>query len=102
MTRTRLAPAVRKDQIMTVAMRLAEQGNYQSVTRDQIANAAGVSVGLVSTHCGTMQNLRRDIMRQAVKNRILRIVAQGLAAGDSHARKAPSDVRADAAKLLGV
>ncbi len=93
MARTRLKPEDRREQIMTAAIKLAEQGHYQQITREQIANAAGVSVGLVSAHCGTMANLRRDIMRQAIRDSKVRIIAQGLVAGDTHARKAPTELK---------
>lgn len=89
----RMTPAARKDQIFAVALKVAERNRYDQMTRDQIATAAGVSVGLISTYFGTMANLRRDIMRHAVKQRILSIVAQGLLANDQYAKRAPEELR---------
>ena len=73
---------------------------YTKVTRDAVADAAGVSMGLVSRYFGTMKNLRRDIIRYAIRNDIAEIIAQGLANGDDHARKAPANLKAKAATLL--
>lgn len=99
MTTTRKKPAVRKDEILTVALPLAEADGYQCVTRDQIAKAAGCSGPTVQYHFGTMAQLRRDIMRQAIKRECLRVVAQGLASGDAQAVKAPEDLRRRAMAL---
>lgn len=99
----RMSPAARKDDILAAAIKLAEGGqNYQRLTRDHIASAAGVAPALVSAYFGTMPNLRRDIMRAAVRDGSLRIIAQGLAAGDTQAKKAAPAIRAKAAELLGV
>ena len=47
-----------------------------------------------------MTQLRRDIMRYAVREGLAEIVAQGLANGDDHAKKAPAELKATAATLL--
>jgi len=39
-------------------------------------------------HFSTMAQLRRSIMRAAVRRENLAVIAQGLAAGDAQARKA--------------
>lgn len=97
---SRLEPAVRKDQILAAAVELAKLRGYGSVTRDGIAAHAGCSTGLVTKYFSTMTQLKRSIMRVAVKNHILSIIAQGLAAQDPHARKAPEDVKQKALATL--
>lgn len=99
-TKNRANPALRKDQILSVAVNQAKDVGYTKVTRDAVADAAGVSMGLVSRYFGTMKNLRRDIIRYAIRNDIAEIIAQGLANGDDHARKAPANLKAKAATLL--
>ncbi|HWI02368.1 MAG TPA: TetR family transcriptional regulator [Acidimicrobiales bacterium] len=97
---TRLAPNVRKEQILAAALRRAKVQGYNRVTREQIAADAGCAPGLVSNYFGTMVSLRRDIMRAAIRERVLPVIAQGLAAHDPHARKAPDELKQAALATL--
>lgn len=99
-TKSRANPELRKEAILTAAIELAKEDNYLRVTRDNVAAKAGVSMGLVSRYFGTMKQLRRDIIRTAIKREIPEIVAQGLANKDPHVKKAPEELKAAAAKLL--
>ena len=75
----------------------AKTTGYSKVTRDKIAEGAGVSTGLVTSYFGTMGQLKTAIMRRAVKQGIAEIIAQGLANGDDHAKNAPAELKAKAA-----
>lgn len=99
-TKNRANPALRKDQILSVAVTQAKEVGYTKITRDGVAEGAGVSMGLVTRYFGTMKQLKRDIIRYAIRNDIAEIIAQGLANGDDHARKAPAELKAKAATLL--
>lgn len=99
-TKSRANPELRKEQILGIALELATEHGYHKVTRDQIAKAAGVSMGLVSHYIGTMTQFRRTLMRAAIKQEVAEVVAQGLALGDEHARKAPAELKARAAELI--
>jgi len=90
-------PKDRKSELFEHAMTLATSSGYMRVTRTAIASAGGVTEGLVTHYFGTMTALRRDLMRAAVKRRVLPIVAQGLAMGEKQALKAPEDLRREAA-----
>ena len=81
----RLKPAIRKEEIISAALELAEKSHYQKITRNQIAKAAGVTGPAVQYHFKTMTQIRRDIMRAAVKQERLRVIAQGLVAEDHRA-----------------
>jgi len=74
-------------------MKLAVRHGYRHVLRDQIAVEADVHPSNVSYHFGTMIELRRHIMREAIRTECLPIIAQGLAAGDKHARKCPTELQ---------
>jgi AcrR family transcriptional regulator len=78
----------RKQDILDAALHVAERDGYMLMTRENIALQAGVSVGLVSNYFGTMKQLRRTVMRQAVSRGIERIVQQGVAMRDPHAMRA--------------
>lgn len=90
----------RTNEILAAALRVAERDGYACMRRDAIAEEAKVTGGLVTIRLGTMEQVRRSVMRQAIKNRSLRVVAEGLAAKDKHALKASPELRAEAAAWL--
>jgi len=98
--KTRANPELRRDQILKVAVELSIKQGYQHIRRDGIAEVAGVSEGLVTNYFNTMTQLRRDIIRVAIKKEIPEIIAQGLANGDKHARKASPELKEKAAKMI--
>ena len=77
-----------KQEILKHALKLSREVGYQSVRREALAVAAGISTGTVSRYFGTMVQLKRAIMGAAVANKDLVVIAQGLAAGDSRAKAA--------------
>lgn len=93
-TRTRMTRRARHDEIMAAALRIACDLGYNRVTRDDIALAAGCTPALVSELFGTMVATRRSILRAAVANHVLPVIAQGLALRDPHALRAPAELRA--------
>lgn len=90
---SRQKPLDRKQQILDAAVKLAETKGYSHVTRDNIAACAECAPALISNYFGTMISLRRDIMRAAIRMRSLPVIAQGLAARDPHAQKAPDELK---------
>lgn len=97
----RLTAADRRESILAAGVELAEAeaGNYALITRNQIAAAAGVCGSLVQYHFGTVDKLRQEIIKYAIKHRRVRIVAQALVAGDAQAKKAPEGLRREALEL---
>lgn len=100
--KTRTNSALRKDQLINSALDCFEKTDkpFMKVTRADIAEEAGVSEPLITHHLGTMTDLRRDIIRHAIIQKRLKIIAQGLAIGDSHACKAPQELKDRALALL--
>lgn len=98
----RLDPTVRKDLILDAALELAQDRNYTSITRDEIAERAGVSVGLVTKYFTTMPQLKRDVMRAAIRSETLAIIAHGVAIRDPHALKAPAELQQRAVASLAI
>lgn len=99
-SKSRTNPALRRDQILNVAIKMAKSIGYNKVTRDGLAESAGISTGLVNNYFGTMPQLKRAIMRTAVAKGIPEIIAQGLANNDKHAMKASPELRAAAGKII--
>jgi AcrR family transcriptional regulator len=89
----RMDPSVRKDQIMVAAVDEAVAGNYMAMRREDVAKRAGVAPGLVNRYYGTMSQLRAEVMRHAVDNYIVEVVAQGVAIDDPHTRRIDGDLR---------
>lgn len=90
----RMAPADRREQILDAAVGMAKDIGFQKITRDGVAVRAGVAMGLVTRYFGTMCQLRRAVMRSAVRRGVIPIIAEGLAIGDPHARKAGPELKA--------
>lgn len=96
----RLDPKVRKEEILAVAVKRAELLGLNGLRRDDVAKEAGVANGLVSRYFSTMTQLRRAVMRDAVRREILPIIAQGLAVRDSEAMKASEELKQKAIATL--
>lgn len=97
---SRLAPDIREEQILYAALNLAVEVGYSKITREGIAARASISPALVSVRLGTMDSLRRKLMRYAIRMRCLKVIAQGLAVGDRHALKAPTPLKLEALAAL--
>lgn len=89
----RLAPDVRSGQILAAAVKLAKAKGFAALTRDSIAEEAQVSTGLVSNYFGSMDDMRNEVMKVAVRDEILPIVAQGIVANNRFAKRAPVTLR---------
>lgn len=100
MKRKRLKPDARKNDVLSLALRLAATRGYNRITRDQVAKAAGVTGPALTYHFGSMGQFRRQLMRLAVSEGCLAVVAQGLAAGDPQALKAPESLRRRAVEAM--
>lgn len=86
--------------LLDIAVDLAEEVGFDNITRDAIARKAGVSLALPSIRLGNKSEMLRNIMRHAISRRSLPVVAQGLASGHKAARRAPADLKAEAAAWL--
>lgn len=96
----RANPTLRKASILNAAVTLARTRGYLKITRDQVAEEAGVSGGLVTRYFGTIAQLRRDVMRHAIDQHVYEVIAQGLVVGDKNAKKAPQEVKQAALTFL--
>ncbi len=96
----RLDPKLRKDQLLVAALEAARKSGYNHITRREIAIIAGTSEALISRHWGTMNQVRRAVMRRAIIDKDVTVLAQGLSARDPVAMKASPELRAKAAASL--
>lgn len=100
MTQQRLPKGERRAEILKAALDLAASVGVDKVTQADVAKRVGVTHTLVIHYFGTVTQLRRDVMRAAVKNRIVAVVARGIALRDPYALKADPALREAAAAHL--
>ncbi len=93
MSNERITTHLRKAEVLAVALQLAEELGYTNITRDKLALRANISTGLVSRYFGTMAQLRRSIMRAAVAQKNLSVIAQGLTLKDPTALKVTDEIK---------
>ena len=93
MNRRRMSPAARYDEIISAAVRRSIDLGYNKISREDVALAAHCSPALVSQYLGTLTHMRRQIMRAAVTNEVLEVIAQGIVMGDKHAMRALESIR---------
>lgn len=96
----RMDPKDRKRQLLDVGLKLSEQVGYRNVTMGALTDAAGVSRTLSHRYFSTVNQFRVDVMRAAVKQGNLAVIAQGLVAKDPHALKVPAELRERAAATI--
>lgn len=90
----------RKNKIIVTAMEHARAHSYLTLKRTEVAEAAGVAVSLVSHHFGDIAGLRDEVMRRAVAESDLVIIAQGLTNRDPIAIDAPEPIKRAALSAL--
>lgn len=95
-------PTKRKQQILNAALEVSERTNYMDVTKKEIAYVCNLSMGSINVYFGTMDKLRKEIMRAAVKREILAIIAQGLIRNDRVALKADWELKERAKQSIPV
>lgn len=100
MSRTRKAPAVRREEILAAALALAESVGYRSMTRSQVAEAAGVCTSLVRHYFGSLEGLRGAVLGEAIERGRLVVVGQGVAMGDPLTSNLSAGLRAEALGAL--
>lgn len=99
----RLTPEDKRKQreaILDAAVEVSKNHGYAHITREQVAQQAGISPALVSSYLGTVPKFRRDVMRRAVAVEALEVIAQGLVIKDPHAMKADEELKQRAIALV--
>jgi len=100
MKRLKLKAQERRGHILEAALQVAQETGWRKMTREDIADAAGVACGLVGQYFGGMEALRSAVMKEAVHRGILPVVAEGLALRHSAALAASPALKRKAANSL--
>ena len=98
--KSRVPAAMRKAQILNVAVDISFRLGYYALTRDGVASAAGTSFSLVTKYFGTMQGLKDEVMKEAISREIPEIILQGMVIDDPIAMNAPQELKDKATQLI--
>lgn len=82
-----MSAKVKKHDLLLVAVEMAKKHGYTNITRDGIAYEAGVAMGTVTNQLGTMKQIKKAIVRHAIRNEVLPIIVQALCNGDERAKR---------------
>jgi AcrR family transcriptional regulator len=96
----RIKPDLRRELILDAAIRLSAEIGYKSITRDAVANAAGISSTLVGKYYPTMIQLKTAVMEEAIARRSVEVVAQGLATRHPLALRIDDELRQEVVDYL--
>jgi len=86
--------------ILNAAFALALEHGYQWITRDSVAEAAGVSTGYVNWKFGKFVEVKRAVVRLAIERGNLKILAEALADQSPIAQAAPLALKQQAIASL--
>jgi AcrR family transcriptional regulator len=86
-------PDFTKKELTRVALQVAERVGFASFRMADVAEAAGCGYGTVTLRFGTVTKLRTSIMRAAVKERCLAVIATGIAMKHPAALGAPKPLK---------
>lgn len=100
MARSRMTPTDRKESILEAAIKAAQANGFAALRLAHVAAAADCSNALVVSHFATMVQLRRSVMRAAIKRKLLPIIANGVATQDPTALKADPALKKEALASL--
>lgn len=92
----RKKPDVRKGEIIEAGLKLAEEIGVMNINRTNVGKRADVAAPTISYHFGTADQMRRAVMRHALKVKNLKVLADVIVAKDAFAEKIPSAVKAEA------
>lgn len=95
----RMAPAQRKDEILTEAFRQATENGLQTVTRPSVAKALGLTDGLINRYFGSVTGLREAVLAKAVTDKVLDVIADAIELQMS-VQHIPPDLIEQARKIL--
>lgn len=98
--RTRLKRVDRKRQIIKIAINLSLELGYTNFTAMQVAERAQIRHGLIFHYFDSMDALRKQVMKTAIKDEVLNIVLQGLCLSDPVALNAPPEIKRKARKHI--
>lgn len=96
----RKSPEARKAEILAEAVRQAKLNGISFVTRISVADALGVTDGLINRYFNGVRGLRQAILAKGVEDRSVDIVADAIELGMPEVKLVPADLHAEAVALF--
>lgn len=84
--RERMAPDARRDQLIKCGLMLAAKHGYMFVSRPMIAQELNVSEGIIPKYFGTSDNMRDELVKAALAECNIPVVAQAVAMRHDYVR----------------
>jgi hypothetical protein len=101
-TKSRTDPTLLRAHVLTIALSLAEDVTYTELLRGVVASRAGVHPATVYRMFPSCRHMDAAVMDAAVARGNVRVLAQGLAARDPVALRAPVALRTAAAEWVAL
>ncbi len=95
---TRLRYDERRQQILEGAILLSKRIGYRNIEQKSVAKFINISPALI-TYYFTMDKLKSEIVKCAIKDKIYEIIAQGVTSNDPAFSKLDKKTREDAVYL---
>lgn len=95
----RARPAIGTSHVMSTAIQMVRDRGF-GLSREQIAEEAGVCPASVSNAFGTYRRMPDALLRWAVEQSDAKLIARGLQIDHPAAKAAPIELRREAAKIL--
>lgn len=92
MMQKRMKPKDRKAEILTAAVVAAQALGFTRFRLVDVAAQANCSTALVILYWSTMEQIRRAVMREAIRTEALPVLAVGIAIDDPRCRKLPTEL----------
>ena len=83
----------RRQNLLQAARQICERDGLQALSVTAVGKKSGISQSAVSQHFTTRQQMTRALMRAAIENEWLIVIAQGVSCRDPDALKAPDELK---------
>ena len=83
-------------QILAAALSIAKRYGLVSVKRDAVASEANCAAGTVNFHFQTVAMLHNEVIKEAIRTRALRVIAEGIVGGYQSTRGVKEPLRSEA------
>ena len=91
---------IRREFLLKAGVKAAQEIGFNNLTRKIVAQHASVSPSLFQYYFKTIENFKNSLMRYAVENQILEIIAYGIATGHSEVSTLPKHLKLKAISSL--
>lgn len=91
--RNKVLAEERRAKVLAAAVALAQEDHFQFITRAGVAERAGVVDASVSHAFGSMPDLKRAVLAEAIRTENLKIIAQGMAEDHALTKGIPEALR---------